>query len=363
MEPVSFPQGPVTEDLRRLDDPAARKVEVERRLAIVRDLVRGKGAAGALLSSRRDFAWLTAGGSNHVLLSSEIGVASVLVTPTEAVVLTTRIEARRMAEEELTELPFEIEAVPWEEPEAIARAARTRAGPGDLLDDAAVEPGLLAHRARLAELDQARLAWLGERAASALQVALDDARPGQHEDEVAWAAVAVLGSQGIRCPVVLAAADERIERYRHPLPAGAVIHRRLMLVLVAERWGLHAALTRIREFEPPDEGLVARIEATRAVEIAMHDATVPGATLGAVLDAARAAYERSGFPDEWRLHHQGGPIGYQARERIATPGDPTLIEAGMAFAWNPSITGAKAEDTFVLGPEGARRIVTRPAEA
>lgn len=353
----------MTEDTRQLDDPAARKAEVERRLAIVRELATAQGAAGALLSSRRDFAWLTAGGSNHVLLSSEIGVASVLVTPTQAAILTSRIEAPRMAEEELIGLPFDVEALPWEEPEAIARAARTRAGPGELLDDAALEPELLPHRARLADLDQARMAWLGERAASALQQALDDARPGEQEDPVASAAVAKLGSQGIRCPVVLAAADERIERYRHPLPAAAVIHRRLMLVLVTERWGLHAALTRVREFEPPNDALVARIEATRAVELAMHDATVPGATLGAVFDAARAAYQRSGLPDEWRLHHQGGPIGFQARERIATPGDPTLIEADMAFAWNPSITGAKAEDTFVLGPDGARRIVTRPAGA
>ena len=350
------------EDARLLHDPAGRKVEVERRLGIVRGLAVEAGAAGALLSSRRNFAWLTAGGSNHVLLSSEIGVAAVLVTPTEAAILTSRIEARRMAEEELTELPFEIEAVPWEEPEAIGRAAGTRAGPGGLLDDAALERGLMPHRALLGEFDQTRLTWLGERAGSALQHALDESRRGQREDEVASSAVATLGRQGIRCPVVLAAADDRIERYRHPLPVGAVIHRRLMLVLVAERWGLHAAVTRIREFEPPDDGLEARIEATRAVEMAMHEATVPGATLGAVIDVARGAYERSGFPEEWRLHHQGGLIGYQARERVATPGDPTVIEAGMAFAWNPSITGAKAEDTFVLGPDGARRIVTRPAD-
>jgi Xaa-Pro dipeptidase len=352
----------VPEAARLLGDAAGRRVEVERRLAILRELTQEAGAVGALLSSRRNFAWLTAGGSNHVLLSSEMGVASVLITGREAVVLTSRIEARRMADEELSDLPFEIHAVPWEQPEAIVHAAHTRAGPGGLLEDAALEPGLLPHRARLAELDQARLAWLGERAGSALQEALDESRPGQHEDEVASIAVARLSRQGIRCPVVLAAADERIDRYRHPLPAGAVIHRRLMLVFVAEQWGLHAALTRIREFEPPDDALVARIEATRAVETAMHEATVPGATLGAVLEAAITAYDRAGFPDEWRLHHQGGSIGYQARERVASPGDPSLVEAGMAFAWNPSITGAKAEDTFVLGPDGHRRIVTRPAD-
>jgi hypothetical protein len=30
----------------------------------------------------------------------------------------------------------------------------------------------------------------------------------------------------------------------------------------------------------------------------------------------------------------------------------------MAFAWNPSIAGAKAEDTFYLDDHGERRLVT-----
>ena len=64
-----------------------------------------------------------------------------------------------------------------------------------------------------------------------------------------------------------------------------------------------------------------------------------------------------GFPDEWRDHHQGGSIGYQPRERVALPGDTTVIEAGMALAWNPSIAGVKAEDTIVI-VDGVARTVT-----
>ncbi len=46
--------------------------------------------------------------------------------------------------------------------------------------------------------------------------------------------------------------------------------------------------------------------------------------------------------------------GYATREVVATPKTGHEIRPGMAFAWNPSITGAKAEETFVLtenGPE------------
>ena len=180
----------------------------------------------------------------------------------------------------------------------------------------------------------------------------------QGREVVAAAAVGFLAREGIRAPVVLAAADRRIELYRHPLPGPTAVERRLMLVLVAERWGLHAAATRIRDFEPPPVKLERRAAAVEQVQSALYEATAPGATLGDAFAAAQAAYARVGFPDEWQLHHQGGIIGYQGRERVAVPGDATRIEAGMAFAWNPSITGAKAEDTFILSEDASRRLVT-----
>jgi hypothetical protein len=44
--------------------------------------------------------------------------------------------------------------------------------------------------------------------------------------------------------------------------------------------------------------------------------------------------------------------GYASREIIATPGTQQEVKEGQAFAWNPSLVGAKAEETFVLGPDG-----------
>ena len=183
---------------------------------------------------------------------------------------------------------------------------------------------------------------------------------GDTEPDAVAAMIETVARHDARAPVVLAAADERIDRYRHPLPAGSEIRRRLMLVLVVERWGLHVAVTRTRELERPDTELARRNEAAAFVLDAMDQATRPGATLGEVLAAAEAAYREAGFADECGLHHQGGSIGYQSRERIAVPGDATPIEPGMAFAWNPSITGAKAEETLLLLDDGQRRIVTRP---
>jgi len=52
------------------------------------------------------------------------------------------------------------------------------------------------------------------------------------------------------------------------------------------------------------------------------------------------------------LHHQGGPAGYEPREYVATPGSIDTISVGQVYAWNPSITGTKSEDTILVGEMG-----------
>jgi antitoxin VapB len=178
---------------------------------------------------------------------------------------------------------------------------------------------------------------------------------GMNEHEAAAALAGACRRRGLTATVLLAAADERIALYRHPVPAGARIERRAMLVASAERGGLYANLTRILECGEPDPELTRRQRACEEILARMREeATRPGRTLAEAFADCRRFYADVGFPDEWRLHHQGGLTGYASRELIATPTTDHLIEPGQAFAWNPSVAGAKAEETFVLtaaGPE------------
>ena len=339
-----------------MSDADARLALLEERLDVVREVVAARGASAALLQTRANFAWLTAGGESHVVLSSETGVAAILVTNRSATVLTAVNEADRIAEEELSGLGLEVVAVPWHEARATAAEARRIAG-GEPLSDADLADEIAQRRSVLAPLEVERMAWIADRLRDALRATTAGVAPGQTEHEVAATAMAGLGVDGIRLPVLLVAADDRIARYRHPIPTERRVERRLMLVAVGERWGLHVAMTRFAELVEPDEELTHRMDAAARVHDAMVASTRPGVTFGEVLDVARRAYAEEGFPDEWALHHQGGSIGYQGRERIATPGDTTEIRQGMAFAWNPSIAGAKAEETIFVGADG-RRVLT-----
>jgi Xaa-Pro aminopeptidase len=350
---VDTPEPPATVKPKPCPQPtlAERHDEVERRISLVRDALGRADAEGALLRLRHNFAWLTAGGVNHVVLTDEHGAAPLLVTQEEAVVLAPANEAARLRDEELGELPIELVELPWFEPETVMLEAERRSA-GRVAGDEELEETLWPVRAVLSPIEEQRLAWLGERARYAVQATLASAERGDTEDAISGELLKRLASDGVRAPVLLAAVDDRIARYRHPLPGEHAVRGRLMLVLVAERWGLHVALSRLRELAPPDPETSRRIAAAGEVLAAMLDATRAGNTLGDVFDTASAVYARLGFPDEWRVHHQGGLIGYRTRERIAVPGDQTPIVPGMALAWNPSITGAKAEETVFLGRDG-----------
>jgi hypothetical protein len=121
---------------------------------------------------------------------------------------------------------------------------------------------------------------------------------------------------------------------------------------------LYASLTRTVAFDPP-EWLAERHRAAMRVEVTALAATQAAATgsLGGantdgmskdVFVAIREAYDSLGFEHEWRQHHQGGATGHAAREWVATPDGADPIFEPMAYAWNPTVRGAKSEDTHLV---------------
>jgi Xaa-Pro aminopeptidase len=77
-----------------------------------------------------------------------------------------------------------------------------------------------------------------------------------------------------------------------------------------------------------------------------------GGTASDVFTDVQAAYDRAGWPDEWQHHHQGGAAGYAGREWIATPTADDTVHTPMAYAWNPTVQGAKSEDTVLVTADG-----------
>jgi Xaa-Pro aminopeptidase len=165
-------------------------------------------------------------------------------------------------------------------------------------------------------------------------------------------------SVGARATVSLVAADDRIARFRHPVPTGKTWRRTVLVAQVAQRHGLCVSISRLVNAGAIDADLTKRTHATCGVFGALLDATRPGARAGDVFAAAVAAYAKAGFPAEERKHHQGGATGYRSREWVAHLSSDERVRAPQAFAWNPSITGTKVEDTAIVTEDGVELITS-----
>ncbi len=212
-------------------------------------------------------------------------------------------------------------------------------------------------RVRLTAAEGERFRALGRACARAMDAAIRAVRPGMTEYEIAGLLSEHTYAQGATPIVNLIATDERILRFRHPLPTGKRLEKYAMLVLCGRREGLVASITRLIHFGPLPDELRRKQEACAIVDATLISRTRPGVPVADILQAGIEAYAAVGYSDEWQLHHQGGAAGYQAREYLATPTTTAVVHGGQAFAWNPSIAGVKSEDTILVGPE-ANEVLT-----
>ena len=336
----------------------ARAGEVAEKLARVRGWLDDVGYGAALFTSQPAVAWVTAGLEDRVVRNEEPALVWALVTGAGAFLITTTIERPRLAaEEDCAE--FELHAVPWYSPGGLAEAA------DHLADGLTMAEAPAALRMPLVAAEQERLAALGADCARALEGVLRGWQPLERECDLAARIAGALEEQLIFPSVLLVGGAERRRAFRHPVPTTAMTGRDVLAVVVGVRGGLNVAASRTACAGDPDPELAARHQAACAVEAALITATRPGRSWADVLEAGKAAYRDAGFDGEWREHVQGGPIGYLSREFDVVPGRAdaaALISAGSAFAWNPTVRGAKSEDTFIVSGDGPVVPVTNTAD-
>ena len=345
-----------------------RLAEVDRKIERVAALARDSGLAGIVITLQHNFGWLTAGRSNRIDASREAGTASLLVSAHgRRIVLASTIEAPRTAEETVAGLGFELVEYPWTEdradPAHMFRVAEHAVGAGPLGADTQtphaqhIEGALGKLRATLDRDELPRYRKLGDVVGRTLGELVRSTLPGASEHDVARAVTAALLTLDIRPVVLLVAADRRIASYRHPTPTDLRWSRRLLVAVCAEYQGLIVGASRLVSTRP-DADFQKRTRATADVYAALLEATRTGASGAELFAAAVHAYAAAGFPGEERLHHQGGAIAYRSREWVAHPRSSDVVTPPQAFAWNPTITGTKIEETCLLHEDDRLEIVT-----
>jgi Xaa-Pro aminopeptidase len=343
--------------------------EIDRKVSRLAAAAAAAGAGGVLILAHWNFAWLTGGASNRIDVSREAGAGALLVgSDGRRMILANEIEMPRLASEALDGLDFEPVSFPWvderADPAFLARRAAEVLGAGLLAADLPIggglpfEPTLSKLRTQLEPEDVERYRRLGADVGRTVGDAVRSLPVGATEDEAIRSVGASVLRAGARPLVLLAAADERLLRFRHPIPTTTPWRDRLMVAVCAERHGLVVALSRLVALRPPDAEILRRLSAAQHVFAALLHASVPGASAASLFEVAARAYAAEGYPGEEARHHQGGGIGYKSREWIAHPRATETLTAPTALAWNPSVTGTKVEDTCLVHQEGLEIITT-----
>lgn len=347
--------------------------EIEIKTKRLRRMLVAENLGGVLLNAQHNFAWLTGGKSSGINLSVENGSCFLFVRRDgKKFVLANNIEMPRLLTEEISAEEFEPIEFPWEDEKAsgdfvFEQAKSLLTENGEIVSDLPLHPKLRAIenlivpcRFSLTEAEIRRYRKLGKDAGKALGQIFQKINPGETELEIARKVKDALAVYQINSVVTLVGTDERIEKFRHPLPTDKIWKKVVLIAICAKREGLIANLSRIACVgEIPDE-LRRKTDSVAQVFAEISSSTRVENSGAKIYQIAAKAYAKQGFPDEIRKHHQGGATGYKTRDWLAHPKSVEKVVLNQAFAWNPTITGTKTEETFVLTKNGAEILTASP---
>ena len=327
----------------------------------IRELMTKNNLDALLLQRVSSFAWATCGAASYVNTAVSFTASMLLITPTHRYLIANNIETPRLErEEKLAAQGWELQTRDWHQASALAELSRGLKLGTDLPHPTALDlsDAIARLRAQLTPEEGDRFRTLGGLSAEAMNAAIHAVKPGQTEFEIVARLGEEVQARGAQPIVNLIATDERIFNYRHPLPTEKKLERYAMLVLGARKWGLTCSVTRLVHFGKLPAEIQRKADAVARVDATFIANTRPGKSLGEIFSAATQTYDETGFADEWNLHHQGGAAGYEPREYLGTLKSQDVVLAGQAFAWNPSITGTKSEDTILVGENGNEVLTT-----
>lgn len=326
------------------------------KLKKVHTFIRENLCDGILLSRWDSFSWITCGARDSVLKFTDTGVVDILITGDEQFVIASEIERYRINEEEVGNLGFDILSYDWYENREtiLKKIIRNRKIVSDtgVLGTKNVHNDFCKLRYSLMPEEIIRLKEVCLIAANAVNEVCHEIVIGDTELDIAANLNCKLMKSGVEAPVCLIAADQRIKKYRHPVPTNNKVSKYALVVIGAEKYGLFASASRMVSFGKPDGEILKKHKACMNIDAVFIKNTRVGSKTSDILRKAVNSYSDNGYPNEWKCHHQGGATGYAAREYITTFERNDIVLENQAFSWNPTIAGTKCEDTYLITANG-----------
>ena len=313
----------------------------------LRDIINSKKTEGLKIDSQKNFSYLT-GGNGYIGFASTASCATIIVTLKKLYLVANNIESQRLYEEQLDKnKDVVIMEYPWYEESKKQELISQIVEEKKLLDEAEVADEISSLRTKLSDHNKEELRILCKESAIIVENICKDLNADITENELAGEISKRLWEANIEPITILIGFDERAEKYRHPVFVGNKLKNYALVAICTRRNGLICSLTR-NVLLTSDDKMIEKHEKCAYVDAVFTSNIVAGEKLSDVFLKGVSAYEEVGYEGEYKHHHQGGLTGFMAREIKANVDTHHLIRVGEAYAFNPSIQGAKTEDTVLL---------------
>jgi Xaa-Pro dipeptidase len=344
--------------------------EYEKKYNNIKNLIHEKNLDGILITQQPNFSWLV-GGKNYVNIQSQTCICKLLVTINGLYLIGNNVDIPLIFEEGIEDPNIKklikLKIYNWQEADEENEYIHDLLMNGRYGSDNKMEnteyigDALYNFRTILSNEEIKRYRILGQQVAIDLEEVIRNVKKGDSELEIAGKLMSRLFPKEILPVVLLVAVDERAYKYRHPIPTSKRLEKMALISVCGKKDGLIASATRALHFGEPQGELIQRHKAAVKIEAQLINSTRPGENLASILQRGVETYEKEGYKDEWKLHFQGGVTGYNTREHKATLRSIDVVHKYQAFAWNPSISGTKSEDTFLVLPD-LNEIITETGE-
>ncbi len=206
------------------------------RIQPIRDLMKAKGLDAFVLRRNPNLAWAIAGRA-HVPTTIDMACFDLIITQDSATAVTNVVEAPRLIAEEL---PSEVtvNAIKWSEGRDPLLPTGSKVGsdqPGADRIDLGIEVEMM--RASLIASDVERFKTICVDAAVALGNAMKQVESSDREIDVAGLITHSLWQADLEIAFLGVAGEDRVHKFRHPLPTDAVVGNRVSASICAKRKG------------------------------------------------------------------------------------------------------------------------------
>jgi Xaa-Pro dipeptidase len=313
----------------------------------IHEIIENKGISGILINNLNNFSWLT-GSRGFIGIATEKSCCTILITLFNLYFIINNIEVNRFKDEEFSDIAGDIIVYPWFNEEKKFEIIGSILSGGICLDDEILFKEFQLLRSVMNKDELEKLQWLGLTVAESTEKIAGEILPGCTEYDV-WGMLANEAlKNGIEPITFLVGFDDRAFKYRHPLPTQQRLEKFAMLVTCARKWGLCVSCTRFVSFSKLNEELNKKFNALACIDSALISGTRPGVIVKDIFKNCLDLYKEAGYENEWQNHHQGGLSGYAVREYKANERTENKVELNQVYVWNPSLSGAKMEDTIVV---------------